>query len=345
MVDATATSTQEDHVAGGRARRAGGARTARAAQTSPSRAAICPQPAPRDGGGVLGDGFHARPLRRLGRVRACDGRPDCLRLRRARARVASGRRIGAPNGPRYEPGLGPRGRYTATRERTRERAGARVRAGHAERADLRRGIARQIGVPPMIAPIIAGESPPAGSPRADPCPAPACPAPWPSLAGIAFGREARDRCRARGPHPLGEHRLRSARGDLFARGGALERSVSPAPERRDDARAEQDAAPGRDRRGLRALRLLAIQRLLRASRSIAEQPDLAAGRVEPIRLPAARRFRLRGHAVQFHGHRGQPADRAGAARQHGGLEAVAARAALRAPRACELLAEAGFPTG
>ena len=52
-----------------------------------------------------------------------------------------------------------------------------------------------------------------------------------------------------------------------------------------------------------------------------EQPLSRPRDVEPARLPAARGVRLRGHAVQLHGHRRQPAHRARADGQHGGLEA------------------------
>ena len=40
-----------------------------------------------------------------------------------------------------------------------------------------------------------------------------------------------------------------------------------------------------------------------------EQPDLVAGRLEPARVPPARRLRLRRHAVQLHRDRRQPARR------------------------------------
>ena len=53
----------------------------------------------------------------------------------------------------------------------------------------------------------------------------------------------------------------------------------------------------------------------------AEQPLLAARRVEPDGVPAARGVRVRGHAVQLHRDRGQPAVGAGARRQRRHLEA------------------------
>ena len=51
------------------------------------------------------------------------------------------------------------------------------------------------------------------------------------------------------------------------------RAVAADAQRRDHARAEQDRLPGRDRRGLRADRLLALQRALRPA-----DPGRAAGR-------------------------------------------------------------------
>ena len=56
--------------------------------------------------------------------------------------------------------------------------------------------------------------------------------------------------------------------------------------------------------------------------------ELARG-VEPQRPPLARGLRLRGHAVQLHGDRRQPAHRAGPHGQHRGLEAVPDAAARR----------------
>ena len=58
--------------------------------------------------------------------------------------------------------------------------------------------------------------------------------------------------------------------------------------------------------------------------------DLLARRLEPARLPAARGLRLRGHAVQLHGDRRQPPDRARADGQHRRLEAGLDRDAERA---------------
>jgi hypothetical protein len=69
----------------------------------------------------------------------------------------------------------------------------------------------------------------------------------------------------------------------------------------------QDRAPGRDRRGLRAHRLLALQRRLRVAplRRAAPSARRACGTSRP---PPARGLRARGVAVQLHLHRGQPPD-------------------------------------
>ena len=60
-----------------------------------------------------------------------------------------------------------------------------------------------------------------------------------------------------------------------------------------------------------------------ARQILAQQPVSCPRRVEPHRLPAAGGLRLRHHAVQLHRDRRQPADRARADGQHGGVEAVA----------------------
>ena len=66
-------------------------------------------------------------------------------------------------------------------------------------------------------------------------------------------------------------------------------------QRRDHARPVQDRLPGRDRRRLRADRLLALQRPLRAG-ALRRAAAVELGHVEPARLPAARGLRLRGDA-------------------------------------------------
>ena len=108
------------------------------------------------------------------------------------------------------------------------------------------------------------------------------------------------------------------------------RPVAAAAQRRHHARPVQDRVPGGDRRGLRADRLLAVQRPLRAADPRRAADREQPGHLEPHRPPPARGLRLRDHAVQLHRDRRQPADRAGADGQHRGLEAVADAAARRA---------------
>ena len=79
-------------------------------------------------------------------------------------------------------------------------------------------------------------------------------------------------------------------------------------------------APGGDRRGLRADRLLALQRRLRGAH-LRRAAALAGRHAQRARLPPARGLRLRRHAVQLHGDRRQPADERGAHGQHRPLEA------------------------
>ena len=67
-----------------------------------------------------------------------------------------------------------------------------------------------------------------------------------------------------------------------------------------------------------------------ARRLLAEQPESAPGHLEPAGVPAARGLRAGHHPVQLHLDRRQPADRARAARQRRGVEAVADPAAVRA---------------
>ena len=79
--------------------------------------------------------------------------------------------------------------------------------------------------------------------------------------------------------------------------------------------------PGRDRLRVRADRLLALQPGLRAA-ALRRAADLATTAMwNQLDYRPLEGLRLRGHAVQLHGHRRQPADRAGADGQHGGLEA------------------------
>jgi 1-pyrroline-5-carboxylate dehydrogenase len=81
---------------------------------------------------------------------------------------------------------------------------------------------------------------------------------------------------------------------------------APRPQRRDDARAEQDGAPGRDRRRLRAHRLPPLQRALRAAIAPSSRSHRACGTCSSRARSRASSSR---HALQLHRHRGQPARR------------------------------------
>ena len=143
------------------------------------------------------------------------------------------------------------------------------------------------------------------------------------------GRGQRDLRGQAGGARLAGAQLRGPGRDLPQGGGTARRSVARHRERRHHPRPVQVAVPGGDRRGLRADRLLALQRLLRQ-----ENPERAAGigarHVEPDGVPPARGLRAGDHPVQLHLDRGQPADRARPARQRGGVEAVPDPAALGA---------------
>ena len=74
----------------------------------------------------------------------------------------------------------------------------------------------------------------------------------------------------------GTARGRSAR-QCSSRGRAARRAVARHAQRRDHARPVQDRLPGRDRRRVRADRLLALQRQLHAAAASSEQPISAPG--------------------------------------------------------------------
>ena len=139
----------------------------------------------------------------------------------------------------------------------------------------------------------------------------------------------RSRRRGRPPRLAGPPLRRPGRRPPEGRRPARRAVAGPA-QRRDDARPVQDRLPGRDRLGLRADRLLALQRRLRPA-DPRRAADLVARRLEPDRPPPARGLRLRGHAVQLHRDRRQPADRAGPDGQHRRVEAGPHPAARRAP--------------
>ncbi len=116
------------------------------------------------------------------------------------------------------------------------------------------------------------------------------------------------------------HAVAAPRRDLPQGRRPARRPVPPCAQRRDDARPVEDRAPGRDRRGVRADRLLPLQRAY-MRRDLRGAARLVARLLELPRAPAARGLRVRGHAVQLHEHRGQPAHRPGADGQHGRVEA------------------------
>ena len=137
----------------------------------------------------------------------------------------------------------------------------------------------------------------------------------------ALRRDRRHRSRHGGERRMGEHPVRRTRRGVPARRRSVGRAVAGEALRRNDARPVEVRLSGRDRRGLRADRLLAVQRRLRPA-----DPGAAADQrprcLEPHRLSAVGRLRLRHHAVQLHRDRGQPADRARVDGQHRGVEAV-----------------------
>ena len=106
---------------------------------------------------------------------------------------------------------------------------------------------------------------------------------------------AGDRGRRRRLARLVAHAVGGPRRGLPPRGRAARRPVAPDAERGDDAQPVEDGAPGRDRRRLRAHRLLALQRRVHAAH-LRGAADLVAGHLEPHGVPAARGLRLRGHA-------------------------------------------------
>ncbi len=128
------------------------------------------------------------------------------------------------------------------------------------------------------------------------------------------------RRRSRGLAGMAPLVLGGARSRLPPRRRAARRAVARHAERRHDARPVEDGAPGRDRRRVRADRLLPLQRPVHDA-DLRRAADLVAGRLEPDGVPPARGLRLRGHAVQLHRDRRQPDELAGADGQHRRLEA------------------------
>ena len=147
------------------------------------------------------------------------------------------------------------------------------------------------------------------------------------LRHLARGGRRRDRAgdrrRARGARRVGELALEPARGRLPARGRPARRPVARATSTppRCSARARPCARP-RSTPPPSSSTSCASTRTS-PSELAEQQPISTPGRPQPPR--AARRSRASStrHAVQLHGDRRQPADRAGADGQHRRLEAVA----------------------
>ena len=197
------------------------------------------------------------------------------------------------------------------------------RPGSPERAAVRQAIDDLTAAAPHRLPLHIGGARRRGH-RHDPSP---CTAPHRHQLVLGEGHTATEaevrrghRRRAARPPGLGGGVVRVARRRVPPRRRPARRAVAGARQRRDHARPEQDRVPGGDRRRLRAHRLLALQRALR--RPPRRRPaDLSAGRVEPHGAAPARGLRAGDHAVQLHLDRGQPAHRARADGQHGGVEA------------------------
>ena len=146
--------------------------------------------------------------------------------------------------------------------------------------------------------------------------------------GVARARAGGDRRRHGGRARLGGHALRGPRGDLPPGRRALDHAPPRIRQRDLHARSEQDDPSVGDRRGLRAGRLLALQRAFPGAHP-QRAAHLAARLVEPHGSPAAGGFRLRGHALQLPLDRREPADGAGPGRQRGGVEAGSTTSAPR----------------
>ncbi len=131
---------------------------------------------------------------------------------------------------------------------------------------------------------------------------------------------AGDRCRRRGLERVVAHAVGGARRGVHPRVGAARRPVASDAHRGHDAQPVEDGASGRDRRCLRAHRLLALQRGLPRSYLLGAA-HVVARRLEPHGVPAAGGLRIRRQPLQLHGHRRQPDGVPGVDGEHGRLEA------------------------
>ena len=141
-------------------------------------------------------------------------------------------------------------------------------------------------------------------------------------------RRAGDRGRRGRAARVGDVAVRGSRGGLPQGRRAADHDLARHDQRRDDARPVEDGVPGRDRLGVRARSTSGASTRTTRRSCYDEQPISRPHDVEPARLPRPRGLRLRGHAVQLHVDRRQPADRAGADGQHGRLEAGVERDAV-----------------
>ena len=144
------------------------------------------------------------------------------------------------------------------------------------------------------------------------------------------GRRGRSRRQGlgRGLARLVAHAVGGPRSRPAPRCRAARRPVANDDGRGDDAEPVEDRAPGRDRRRVRADRLLPLQRRVHDPRLRGAAGLLGRG-LEPAGIPPARGVRLRGQPVQLHGDRREPDELACADGEHDPLEAGFDRGTLR----------------
>ena len=148
------------------------------------------------------------------------------------------------------------------------------------------------------------------------------------------GRRGRGHRRGRrGGAGLAGDVLRRPGGDLPQGRRPAGRPVALHDQRGDDPGPVQVGVPGRDRRRLRADRLLAVQRALRPA-AAGRAAGVGGRRVGPDGVPPARGVRAGHHAVQLHLDRREPADRAGPDGQRRAVETVADRSSYRRTTRC-----------
>ena len=145
------------------------------------------------------------------------------------------------------------------------------------------------------------------------------------LADVAKGGaehvERADRGRTRGARRLGAHAVGGARRRVPARGRAARRPVAHDAERRHDAQPVEDGPPGRDRRRLRADRLLALQPSVHDARSTRSSRSRRPGVWNRMEYRPLEGFVFAVTPFNFTAIGGNLPARARADGQHGGLEA------------------------